>query len=200
MKTFCIIWPIASYLAGSIPFGLIFAKIKGVDLTGHGSGNIGATNVARVMGKGMGLMTLLADFIKGLLPVLILRFLCGGDLSLSISLALTGFSAVLGHCYSVFLGFRGGKGVATSAGVFLGICPQALGVAAAAFLAVVKVTGFVSAGSLLAAVVLPVGIHFFCPSGQMEAMASAVAAIVWWKHRGNMARLLRGQERGWRKA
>jgi glycerol-3-phosphate acyltransferase PlsY len=195
--TACFLWPVAAYLAGSIPFGLVFAGIKGVDLRRHGSGNIGATNVTRVIGKGLGLLTMLADMIKGFLPVVLFRFFSHGAPDLNI-LALTGVGAVLGHCYPVFLGFHGGKGVATSAGVFLAVCPSAIGVALAAFLLTVKITGFVSAGSLTAALIAPVAVHFFCPGSRFELMAWAIAVLVWWKHRENIGRLLRGEEHGWR--
>lgn len=195
--TTCFLWPIAAYLAGSIPFGLIFAKIRGVDLRRRGSGNIGATNVTRVIGKGLGLLTMLADMAKGFLPVILFRFFSPGAPDSDI-LALTGLGAVLGHCYPVFLRFHGGKGVATSAGVFLAICPPSLGVALAVFLVAVKVTGFVSAGSLIATVIAPAGVCFFCPGIQIELMAWAIAALVWWKHRENIKRLLRGEEHGWK--
>ncbi|MGC8736267.1 MAG: glycerol-3-phosphate 1-O-acyltransferase PlsY [Dissulfurimicrobium sp.] len=190
-------WPVLAYLAGSIPFGLLFARIKGVDLRGSGSGNIGATNVMRVMGKSAGFLTLLADLAKGFLPIVLLR-LVGSGLSDPGILALTGLGAVIGHCYPLFLGFRGGKGVATSAGVLLAVCPSALCVAAAIFLIVARVTGFVSAGSLAAAAIAPAGVHFFCPSGPVELMAWAMAVLIWWKHKENIRRLLRGEEHGWK--
>lgn len=195
--TACFLWPLAAYFAGSIPFGLLFAWIKGVDLRGYGSGNIGATNVTRVIGKGLGFLTMVADMAKGFLPPALFGFFSHGVPDLNI-MALTGVGAVLGHCYPVFLRFRGGKGVATSAGVFLAICPSAVGVALAAFLLGVKTTGFVSVGSLAAAVVMPVAVHFFCHSSRFELMALAIAALIWWKHRENIGRLLRGEEHSWR--
>ncbi|MGQ9498945.1 MAG: glycerol-3-phosphate 1-O-acyltransferase PlsY [Dissulfurimicrobium sp.] len=194
----CFLWPVAAYLVGSIPFGLVFAEIKGVDLRRHGSGNIGATNVTRVIGKGLGLLTMLADMAKGFLPVMLFRFFSHGAPDLNI-LALTGIGAVLGHCYPIFLRFHGGKGVATSTGVFLAVCPSAIGVALAVFLFTVKITGFVSAGSLTAAVIAPAAMHFFCPGSRLEFMAWGIAALVWWRHKDNIRRLLSGEEHSWRR-
>jgi glycerol-3-phosphate acyltransferase PlsY len=194
-----IIWPIGAYLLGSIPFGLLLARCKGIDLRKHGSGNIGATNVARVMGKGWGLFTLVADLAKGLLPVLGCIWAMAGAADLDLWIAYTGLSAVLGHCYSIFLGFRGGKGVATAAGVFLGVCPFAVGVAVVTFIIVLKKWGYVSVGSLAAAVFVPILMHFFCPAYELELMAWGTTCIIWIKHRDNIKRLIRGDEKGWGK-
>jgi len=118
--------PASAYLLGSIPFGLLLARMRGVDVRSVGSGNIGATNVTRALGKGFGLLTFCADLSKGFVPVLVCRAVLPAGLETQTILALTGFGAVLGHCFPVFLGFRGGKGIATASGVFLGICPLAL--------------------------------------------------------------------------
>jgi glycerol-3-phosphate acyltransferase PlsY len=195
-----IIWPIGAYLLGSIPFGLLLARCKGIDLRKHGSGNIGATNVARVMGKGWwGILTLTADLAKGLLPVLGCMWAMAGAADLDFWIACTGLSAVLGHCYSIFLGFRGGKGVATAAGVFLGVCPCAIGIAVITFVIALKKWGYVSVGSLAASVLTPILIHFFCPAPELELMAWGTACIIWVRHKDNIKRLMRGEEKGWKK-
>jgi glycerol-3-phosphate acyltransferase PlsY len=194
-----IFWPLAAYLFGAVPFGLLLARAKGVDLRCHGSGNIGATNVARVLGKRLGLITLSADLSKGLVPVLGCRMAMEGNPDMELYIALAGVGAVIGHCYPVFLRFRGGKGVSTAAGVFLGICPVVLAFAMAGFVLAVKKCGYVSVGSLSAAVIIPVLLHFLCPGRDLELMAWFVAIVIWWKHRENIGRLLRGEEKGWRR-
>ncbi len=194
-----IIWPIGAYLLGSIPFGLLLSRCKDIDLRKHGSGNIGATNVARVMGKGWGLLTLTADLAKGLLPVLGCMWVMAGAADLDFWIACTGISAVLGHCYSIFSGFRGGKGVATAAGVFLGVCPCAIGVGVVAFVIALKKWGYVSVGSLAAALFTPILMHFFCPAPELELMAWGTACIIWIRHKDNIKRLMRGEEKGWGK-
>ncbi len=195
-----ILFPASAYLLGSVPFGLLFAKMRGVDVRSVGSGNIGATNVTRVLGKGFGLLTFCADLSKGFVPVLVCRSVLPAGLETQTILALTGFGAVLGHCFPVFLGFRGGKGIATASGVFLGICPLALAAASVVFAVAFWLTRIVSVGSLLASLVLPVALHFLCTGGggPVEVMTWAVAFLVWWKHRGNIQRLLRGEELGFR--
>ncbi len=192
------IFPLFAYLLGSIPFGLLIARTKGIDIRGKGSGNIGATNVARVVGKIWGLFTLCLDLLKGLLPVLIYRALIREAPDDVLFLALTGFMAVVGHCYSLFLRFHGGKGVATAAGVFLGLCPYAVLLAALAFLLVFKKWGYVSLGSLTAAITLPIFFHFLCRSTYLEVMAWAIAIIIWIKHRDNIRRLINGEEKGFK--
>ncbi len=193
------LWPALAYLLGSVPFGLIIAKGKGIDLRKHGSGNIGATNVARVIGKTYGLITLTADVAKGLIPVLACRYLGEGLQNPQFILALTALSAVAGHCFSIFLGFRGGKGVATAAGVFLGLCPLALALAAAGFVMVVKMSGYVSLGSLTASALFPVLLYVFCPDPFLEPMAWSITIIIWFRHKDNIKRLMTGQEKSWKK-
>ncbi|PXF55784.1 MAG: acyl-phosphate glycerol 3-phosphate acyltransferase [Deltaproteobacteria bacterium] len=196
-----IAWPIGAYLLGSIPFGLLLARCKGIDLRRHGSGNIGATNVARVMGNGWwwGLITLTADLSKGFLPVFGCKLAMAGATDPDFWIACTGLGAVLGHCYSIFLGFRGGKGVATAAGVFMAVCPFAAGIAAVAFLIALKKWGYVSAGSLAATALMPVLMYFFCPVPEFEFMAWVTACIIWIRHRDNIKRLMNGEEKSWKK-
>ncbi|MEF3168531.1 MAG: glycerol-3-phosphate 1-O-acyltransferase PlsY [Deltaproteobacteria bacterium] len=197
-----IFFPAFAYLLGSIPFGLLLARMRGVDVRSVGSGNIGATNVTRAVGKGFGLLTFCADLSKGLIPVLVCRAVLPAGLETQTILAFTGFGAVLGHCFPVFLGFQGGKGIATASGVFLGICPLALAPATVLFALAFWLTRIVSVGSLLASLALPVALHFLCTgcSGPVEVMTWAVTLLVWWKHRGNIQRLLRGEELGFRRS
>ena len=186
-----LLFPVAAFVVGSIPFGLIFARFQGRDPRKHGSGNIGATNIARVLGKKWGLITLFTDISKGFVPVF-LASLAGVD---TVYLALTGLGAVAGHCYSVFLMFRGGKGVATAAGVFLALCPKALGIAAVVFFVVISLFGYVSAASLAAAASLPILMHFFCSNDILESMSWTICLIIWLKHSDNLKRLSKGQEK-----
>ncbi len=184
-------FPILAYLLGSVPFGLIFAKIKSIDPRKHGSGNIGATNIARVLGKGWGITTLICDTLKGLVPVLATIRLNEP----SVIVALTGLAAVLGHCYSMFLRLKGGKGVATALGVFLAICPKAVGVAALIFGGAVYYTGYVSVGSLASAASIPLLIFFFRGDSLIETMAWTVCFVIWIRHKDNIARLIKGEEK-----
>ena len=185
------IFPLIGFITGSIPFGLIFARLHGIDPRNYGSGNIGATNIARVLGKKWGLITLVADVLKGFLPVIWASVL-GIDV---IYLALTGLSAVAGHCFSVFLMFKGGKGVATAAGVFLALCPKSVGVAALVFFIVLRIFGYVSAASLAAAVSLPILVHIFCSNEILESMSWTICLIIWLKHSDNLKRISKGEER-----
>jgi len=197
-----IIWPIGAYLIGSIPFGLVLARARGIDLREHGSGNIGATNVARVLGKGgwrWGLLTLAADLSKGLLPVIGCRYTMSSLPDPYFWVACTGLGAVLGHCYSIFLRFHGGKGVGTATGVFLGVCPKAIGVATIIFVLVVKRWGYVSLGSLTTAALMPILIYFFCPVPAFKFMSLGIALVIWIRHKENIKRLIRGKEKGWKK-
>ncbi len=188
-------WPLIGYFLGSIPFGLIFGKLHRKNLRKEGSGNIGATNVARVIGKKWGLATLILDVLKGLIPVMGCRLTCHGMAMEPYILAATGLAAFLGHCFSIYLGFKGGKGVATAAGVFLGICPWALFAAAIVFAVLVKLFKYVSVGSLAAAIVAPLAMSFLYPDIPVQAMGWTIGIIVWIKHRDNIKRLLKGEEK-----
>jgi glycerol-3-phosphate acyltransferase PlsY len=181
---------IVAYFLGSIPTGLLLAKAAGVDIRSSGSGNIGATNVYRTMGRGVGVMTLAGDCLKGLLPVLLAKYLHLPDLWI----AVIGLAAFLGHVYTVFLGFKGGKGVATALGVFLGIAPLAVGGALLLFVAVVWWTRYISLGSILAAAVMPIFVLLCDGRPPLVLMTVVVAALVIWKHKENIKRLREGTE------
>lgn len=186
---------LASYLLGAVPFGVLVAKLfdRSVDLRATGSGNIGATNVARTLGKGAGILTLLLDAAKGAAAVLAASALATpGDHLLS---ALAGGSAFLGHLFPVWLGFRGGKGVATALGVVLALLPAAAGVLFILFAAVFAATRYVSLGSLVAAAGLTPAMALLGAPAPFVALSAAIGAMVFWTHRENIRRLLAGEER-----
>jgi glycerol-3-phosphate acyltransferase PlsY len=188
------LWPfwaafIVGYLLGSIPFGLVLTRLGGAgDIRRIGSGNIGATNVLRTGRKGLALATLLFDVAKGLLPTWVAFHFFGPDMGV-----LAGAGAVLGHCFPVWLLFRGGKGVATAAGVMLALSPVALLIALAAFIVVACLTRIVSAASLAAAVVAPLAV-WWLGRPQLVELFTFIAVIVFIKHAANIQRLLKGQE------
>ncbi|MDX6750333.1 glycerol-3-phosphate 1-O-acyltransferase PlsY [Geminicoccaceae bacterium 1502E] len=180
---------LAGYLAGSVPFGLVFTRLAGAgDVRRIGSGNIGATNVLRTGRKGLAAATLLADILKGALPVLAARFLLGEEAA-----ALAGAGAVLGHCFPVWLRFKGGKGVATAAGIMLGFAPLVLPFVLALFIAVVWFSRFVSLGSIVAALAAPLAAWLLgYPLGVW--LFAVVALVIIVQHRENLGRLLAGRE------
>ena len=196
-----IVFPIIGYLMGAIPFGLVIGKTVGVDVRREGSRNIGATNVNRVLGKKLGALTLLCDCLKGLLPMwLASHFLGDGGGRSEIVIALTGVMAVVGHMFPVYLGFRGGKGVATGLGVFLFLSPPTIVACLAVFLLAVRFSGFVSVGSLLASAAAPLVLLLLGASTAAVIAALVIAALIWIKHHENIARLRRGEEKPWKKA
>ncbi len=188
-----------SYLAGAIPFGLLFSRAVGKDVREEGSGNIGATNVNRVLGKKLGIMTLLCDVAKGYLPVYLVATMLPQAENPELFIALCGLATVLGHMFPVYLGFKGGKGVATALGVFLYFSPLSILLALFVFIAVVVTSGFVSAGSLVAAGLIPLFIWFFAGSTSTVLIALVIAALIWVKHSSNIKRLIQGEEKSWKK-
>jgi len=181
---------VLAYLAGSIPTGVLLSRRRGVDPRDVGSGNIGATNVARAAGPAAGLLTLAGDLLKGLVPVLLARRI---GLS-NAAVAAVGLSAFLGHLYSCFLGFDGGKGVATALGVLLALAPFGALILVGVFLATVAATRFVSLASLCAAALAcPLLLILGYPPGTV-AVAAATAALVTYRHRDNVRRLRFGTE------
>lgn len=190
-----LLWILMAYVLGSVPFGLVFARnFCGVDPRTAGSCNVGATNVARLCGKLWGAATLVCDILKGALPVGIA--LCISDSAFFVT--LTALSAVLGHLFSCFLRFRGGKAVATSIGVFLPIAFWPLLLSCGLCLLVIWRSGFVSLGSLSLVTSLPV---LLALSGcwQYLPLALAIMALVIWSHRANIQRLICGIEKPWQK-
>lgn len=190
MGIFCLL---LAYVAGSVPWGLVIARVFcGVDPRRDGSRNTGATNVARLCGFGWGVLTLLCDLGKGALPVALALW---ADMS-PVWVSLTGLAAVLGHVFSCFMRFRGGKAVATGIGVFLPLAFWPLLAACLCCVAVIWRSGFVSAGSLTLVGVLPVALVAANMTDWLP-LALCIAVIVVWKHRENIGRLLDGTEKPW---
>ena len=190
-----LIWIGVSYLIGSIPFGLIIAKSKqGVDLRDVGSGNIGATNVARTCGFFYGVCTFLLDMLKGIIPVAIAFKLSTN----SIFISLTALSAIIGHMYSVFLNYKGGKGVATTIGIYLILNSCALIISVIIALLIIYLTGYVSLGSIILVMIMPIFMLF--QKGFIYFLVSLIIMLlVINKHRENIVRVLKGQENTWKK-
>jgi glycerol-3-phosphate acyltransferase PlsY len=210
----CLLIP-AAYVLGSVPFGLIVGKSKGVDPRTAGSGNIGATNVGRLLGKRFFVIVFLLDLLKGLLPMLaaaaVLRDAPQEPKTFFLWL-LVGLAAILGHMFSLFLGFKGGKGVATSSGVVLGLFPYftipgLIGLLI--WFVTFKISRYVSLASIVAAIAFPVlyvaiGLwrnwSVFGEQWPLLAFAVLVAVMIVWKHRGNIARLRAGTENRFERA
>ncbi len=200
MHTAMLVLPIlAAYLLGSIPFGLLLTRMKGIDIRSQGSGNIGATNVFRVAGKGLGITTFVLDFLKGFLPAFIFPLMAAQWVGASPPVLLglfCGCAAIAGHNWPVFLRFKGGKGVATSAGMLTGVAPGAVGIALLIWIVLFVTTRYVSVASIGAA--LSVGVSawiFYAGKGfTIPIVLSILALLVVWRHRINMQRLFKGQE------
>ena len=207
-----ILTALAAYLLGSIPTGFLVAKAKGVDIRAAGSGNIGATNAMRVLGKPAGIFVLLLDALKGYVackffPALIFNWLVPHfsgffryfqDTPVEFQIrfyVIAGIFAVLGHNYTCWLKFKGGKGVATTAGVYLALAPVPLAVALAVFVLALLVTRYVSVGSISAAVALPAAVWILPPHNLLLGIVTtALGALAIYKHKSNIRRLLAGTE------
>jgi glycerol-3-phosphate acyltransferase PlsY len=209
-----IVVAVAAYLLGSIPTGFLVAKAKGIDIRSVGSGNIGATNAMRVLGKPAGIFVLLMDMLKGWLSVylgaiiyriIFQQFMSGPDINGFYSLPQTqeirkfaliaGIFAVLGHNYTCWLKFKGGKGIATTAGVYLALAPGALGIALAVFILTILVTRYVSVGSIVAAIALPTVVWILPPQNLFLCIVTtALGVLAIYKHKSNIQRLMAGTE------
>ena len=193
---------IASYLLGSIPFGYLIVRAKeGGDVRESGSGGTGATNVTRRAGKKAGLITLLLDAAKGAAAVVLARWLGTADFEINWLVAGASVLAVIGHCFPVWLGFRGGKGVATGVGVFLALSPLAVAGALVVFIFVVWMTRYVSLGSITATAVFPLCVWLLSlyvkPSASLAPVMTAAVmggVVIIFMHRANIARLIAGTE------
>ncbi len=194
-----IFFPLVGYLVGAIPFGLVIGKVVGIDVRKEGSCNIGATNVNRVLGKKLGFLTLVCDCSKGFLPMWLGWNFLPETANRELIIALTGVLAVVGHMFPLYLRFRGGKGVATGLGVFLFLSPSVIVISLAVFLASVKLSGFVSVGSLLASALVPLWLYLLGASKIAIAAAILIALLIWAKHHENINRLLHGREKPWKK-
>lgn len=216
--------PLLAFLLGSIPFGLLIAKLKGIDIRNHGSGNIGATNVFRIVGKKYGLTCLLLDALKGFIPCVIsislIRYAGMKNpmmvsaflpfsaefpiLDAQVFQVLTGLCCVLGHNYSPWIGFKGGKGIATSAGVLIALMPAAVVILILIFTAVLFATRYVAVASMVAAATLPLltlwgsWFHGKIQNGTWNKplfiFSVLIAVLAIWKHRANIGRLRKGTE------
>jgi len=195
-----------AFLVGSTPTALLLGKLRGIDVRKHGSGNVGATNALRVLGKACGAICLAVDVLKGFGPALLFA---GGAwrpdaLGRETWMALVGVAAVAGHAFSPWIGFKGGKGVATSLGAFLAVAPVAVLVCVAVGVAIILTTGYVSAASMVGSALLPIAIALTPREGERPwpaiGLAAALAAFVVWKHRTNLRRLLDGTEANLRDA
>jgi glycerol-3-phosphate acyltransferase PlsY len=183
---------IIAFILGSIPFGIIVAKIKGVDLKKVGSGNIGATNVLRSLGKWPAFLTLFGDILKGTVAVAIGSFLGVG----SVYEGLIGLSAILGHNFSIFLRFRGGKGVATGFGVLLVYTPQVALFTIIIWIIIVILTKYSSLAAIVSFGLLPVNVAVFDPRYREKLFLTVLITIlILTRHEGNIRRLMKGTER-----
>jgi glycerol-3-phosphate acyltransferase PlsY len=183
-----------AYLAGSLPFGLWIARARGIDIRTVGSGNIGATNVARSLGKKLGALVLLLDAGKGALPVAGALWLVAEGRLVDWAAAATGLAAVVGHCFPVWLRFRGGKGVATALGVFLVIDPLATLACVGVFAASYTLWRIASVGSLLGAAAMPLALWWRGAPGPVLGLTAAIVAVIFLRHRDNLTRLREGDE------
>jgi glycerol-3-phosphate acyltransferase PlsY len=191
----------ASYLLGAIPFGLLIGRLVGADVRLAGSGNIGATNVGRVLGKKLGILTLLCDVAKGFLSVWAATKLLPPTAAYrELMVALSGLASVVGHLFPLYLRFKGGKGVATALGVFLALSPWSVLISVLIFLGAVMASGFVSVGSLLASALIPVWLWILGASPTLIGVSLVIVVLIWFKHGANLGRLIRGQEKSWRRA
>jgi len=182
---------ISGYLIGSVSFGIIAGKIlRGIDIRDYGSGNTGGTNALRVLGKKPAAAVLAGDVLKGVASVAA-GFCIGGDMSCAV---LGGFAAIAGHTYPLYFGFRGGKGAATGFGVILALAPDATIIALAVFVVTVVVTRYVSLGSILGAVSVPLSVFMLDKPRPILLFSICAASFVIYRHRSNILRLYRGEE------
>ena len=188
-----------AYLLGAVPFGLVLTRGSGIDIRREGSRNIGATNVARLLGKKMGALTLFCDLVKGYAPMFFATLLVGDDPRRTLIGALCGAASVLGHMFPVYLGFKGGKGVATALGVFLFLEPLAVLGCLAVFLVTVRLSGYVSLGSLLGSASILGWLFLLDAPAWKWQLTLFVVVMIWIKHRQNIGRLLSGTEKSWKK-
>lgn len=189
---------LVAYLIGSIPTGFLVARFKGVDIRAHGSGNIGATNVLRVLGKPAGIFVLVMDALKGAAAVLVAPRMLASWVSpeeahLYLPL-VAGIGAILGHTYTFWLNFKGGKGVATSGGVLAALVPPAFLITLAAWILIIAITRYVSLGSLIAATVLPFATALTGYPWPICSLTTVIGLLVIWRHRANIQRLRTGTE------
>jgi len=185
-----------AYLLGSVPFGLLVSKLLfHVDIREHGSGNIGATNAYRTLGPVAGVVVLTADILKAMIPVFAVRyFLAGTPDAVPLAGVAVGLAAIIGHSYSIFLRFGGGKGMATAGGLILALWPLVAPILVGIWIVVIAVTRYVSVGSIIVAMLLPVLVYLMYPKAEYIIFALLAGVVIIFRHRSNIARLLAGQE------
>jgi glycerol-3-phosphate acyltransferase PlsY len=194
---YSILFLLGTFLFGSIPFGRFIGQwVAGIDITQRGSGNIGATNVARVIGVKWGILTLFLDGLKGYIPLFLFPLLFPQSEAI---LALTGLFALLGHQYSVYLRFRGGKGFATALGVYLALSPAACLASLLVFVIMVYGWRYISVGSMVSSCVVPLMLLVLGESSLLITLTLIMSALIFMNHRDNLYRLAQGQERKWGK-
>jgi glycerol-3-phosphate acyltransferase PlsY len=194
-----IVIAVAAYLLGSIPTGYLVARAKGIDIRAVGSGNIGATNVFRMVGKTAGVFALIVDGLKGYAACTwlcdgVLTLLGGPTTNMELYRILAGITAVLGHNFTCWLKFKGGKGIATSAGVFFALAPLAAGIALVTWIVTAVLTRYVSIASIVAAVALPTAVWLTPDSLTLRIVTTVLGLLAIFKHRDNVQRLLNGTE------
>jgi glycerol-3-phosphate acyltransferase PlsY len=195
-----IVIAVAAYLLGSIPTGYLVARARGIDIRTVGSGNIGAANAFRILGKPAGIFVLVADGLKGFaacswLADFVIRLLAAAPDQIENLRIVAGIAAVLGHNYTCWLKFKGGKGIATSAGVFFALAPLATGIALGTWIIVFTLGRYVSVASIAASVALPAAVWLTPNSLALRIVTTALGLLAIFKHRGNIQRLLNGTER-----
>jgi glycerol-3-phosphate acyltransferase PlsY len=200
MESSLVIFALGSYLLGSIPAGLWIGLARGVDLRDHGSGNIGATNAGRVLGRPYAYLVFVLDFLKGLLPVILAALVVSPQADAVLFALVCGVLAVLGHIFPIYLRFKGGKGVATAAGAFCGLEPLAALAAMATWLLVLRTSRMVALASLVAAWAFPLGCVLFHRAAAFEERQPvliagiAMSLLITLRHRSNIRRMLSGDE------
>ena len=183
---------VAAYLVGSVPFGYLIGRMRGVDVRTVGSKNIGATNVYRTVGKKWGVLAFFCDFLKGFVPTLLaMRF--GGECGAHLPVCV-GFACVVGHTLTVFMRFRGGKGVATAFGMLMALATVPVLIAFAVFVVAVWLSHYISVGSCLAATTIAVLVWFFPATLLLRVLVTLLGAFIVYKHKSNLRRLAQGCE------
>jgi len=185
-----ILWIVIAYLIGSTPVGIILAKTKGADPRKVGSGNIGATNVMRAAGKTLGILTLIGDILKGLIPTTLALY----SKQPAFVIAAIGFAAVIGHLFPLFLKFKGGKGVATAAGVYLAVSPLAILINVVVFILVLLKWRYVSLGSLVGTGLMPLALFVLKKPHEYVYLSLVIGILIFIKHKDNIRRLFDGKE------
>ena len=200
MLSITLYFALGAYLLGAVPFGKIIARLAAqIDITQRGSKNIGATNVARELGLKWGLLTLALDVLKGLVPILVFSACSfNGNISSQMALAVVSLCPLLGHQFSIFMGFRGGKGVATALGIYMALSPIACVLGLLVFLLMVLKWDFISLGSMVSAGSIPIFLTLFHQPKPVVFASLVMAVLIYFRHGENVLRLVRGEERKWK--